>query len=46
MDPQIVNERVVDFYANYGGTVIHAVAAIESYDPLSGLINEMVIPPA
>ena len=46
MDPQIVNERVVDFYANYGGTVIHAVAAIESYDPESGLINEMVIRPA
>lgn len=45
-DPLIVNERTVNFYISYGGVVIHAVASIESYDPKSGLIKEMVIRPA
>lgn len=46
LDPQIVNERTLNFYGNYGGVIIHAVATIESYDPDSGLISEMVIRPA
>lgn len=45
-DPLIVDERTLNFYCNYGGVVIHAVASIESYDPRSGLIKEMVIRPA
>ena len=43
MDPVIVDERTVNFYANYGGMVLHAVASIESYDSKTGLIKEMVI---
>ena len=46
MDPQIKSERIVDFYENFGGVIIHAVATIEGYDKYSGLINEMVIRPA
>lgn len=46
LDPVIVDERTVNFYSNYGGVVIHAVASIESYDPQSGLIKELVIRPA
>lgn len=46
VDPVIVDERTVNFYCNYGGIIIHAVASIEAYDPKSGLIREMVIRPA
>lgn len=45
-DPMIVDERTVNFYASYGGLIVHVVANIESYDPKSGLIKEMVIRPA
>ena len=45
-DPMIVDERTVNFYANYGGPIVHVVANIESYDPKSGHIKEMVIRPA
>ena len=45
-DPQIVDERTVNYYANYGGVIMHVVANIESYDPRSGFIKEMVIRPA
>lgn len=45
-DPVIVDERTVNFYVSYNGTIIHAVASIEAYDPKSGLIREMVIRPA
>ena len=29
-DPRIVNERTVNFYADYNGTIIHALAQIEN----------------
>ena len=45
-DPMIVDERTVNYYASYGGPIVHVVANIESYDPKSGLIREMVIRPA
>lgn len=46
LDPRIVDERTVNLYINYGGQVNHALATIESYDPVSGLIRELVIRPA
>lgn len=46
VDPVIVDERTVNFYCSYGGVILHAVAMIESYDPKTGLIKEMVIRPA
>lgn len=45
-DPEIVNERTVNFYATYGGIILHAVASIEEYDKKTGLIQELVIRPA
>lgn len=45
-DPVIVDERTVNYYCIYGGVIIHAVATIESYDPKTGLIKELVIRPA
>ena len=45
-DPHIVDERTVNYYASYGGPLIHVIASIESYDPQSGFIKEMVIRPA
>ena len=45
-DPMIVDERTVNYYASYGGPIVHVIATIESYDPKSGLIKEMVIRPA
>lgn len=50
-DPQIIDDRTVNFYADYGGTIIHAVAQIENCTELScsldnSLIHEMVIRPA
>ena len=30
MDPRVVDDRTVNFYANYRGTVIHALAQIEN----------------
>ena len=51
MDPRVVDDRTVNFYANYRGTVIHALAQIEnctdgvcSLD--NSLIQELVIRPA
>ena len=46
LDPRIVDERTVNYYASYGGPIVHVIATIESYDPKSGLIKEMVIRPA
>ena len=46
LDPRIVDERTVNLYISDGGSVNHALATIESYDPKSGLIKEMVIRPA
>ena len=31
LDPRVVNERTVNFYADYNGTIIHALAQIEAY---------------
>ncbi len=45
-DPFIVDERTVNYYANYGGPLVHVVANIDAYDPQTGLIKEMVIRPA
>ena len=36
----------MNLYINYGGQINHALATIESYDPVSGLIRELVIRPA
>ncbi|MBW3088484.1 hypothetical protein KIH77_07035 [Bifidobacterium sp. 82T24] len=44
-DPHVVNSRTVNFYANYAGTIIHALAQIENVDD-SGKIQELVIRPA
>ena len=46
VDPIIVDERTVNFYATYGGVVMHVVAAIETYDAKTGKIRELVIRPA
>lgn len=46
LDPRIVDERTVNLYISYGGQINHALATIESYDPHSGLIRELVIRPA
>lgn len=46
IDPQIMDERSVNFYGVYGGSIIHALATIEAYDPKTGLIKEMIIRPA
>lgn len=45
-DPEIVDERTVNFYASYGGAILHAVASIEAYDKKTGLIKELMIRPA
>ncbi len=50
-DPRIVNEHTVNFYANYNGTIIHALAQIENCNDGSctlddSLIHELVIRPA
>ena len=45
-DPVIVDERTVNFYTNYGGAIVHVLATVESYDPETNLISEMVIRPA
>lgn len=45
-DPMIVDDRTVNLYMSYAGAIVHCKATIESYDPSSGLIKEMVIRPA
>ncbi|OUO87550.1 hypothetical protein B5F40_13510 [Gordonibacter sp. An230] len=50
-DPRIANERTVNFYADYNGTVIHALAQIENCNDGvcsldDSLIKELVIRPA
>ena len=45
-DPLITDERTLNFYGRYSGVIIHGQATIESYDPETGLIKEMVIRPA
>ena len=45
-DPMIVDERTVNFYASYGGPMVHVIVNIESYDARTVLIKEMVIRPA
>ena len=49
--PRRVDERTVNFYADYNGVVVHAVATIENCNDGScaldnSLIQEMVIRPA
>lgn len=44
-DPHMVNSRTVNFYANYAGVIIHALAQIESVDD-DGKIQELVVRPA
>lgn len=51
LDPRIVNERTVNFYADYHGTIIHALAQIENCNDGAcslddSLIQELVIRPA
>ena len=46
LDPQIMDERSVNFYGVYNGSIIHALATIEAYDPKTGLIREMIVRPA
>lgn len=51
LDPRIINEHTVNFYANYNGTMIHALAQIENCnDGVCNLndsrIQELVIRPA
>ena len=48
LDPRVVNERTVNFYADYNGTIIHALAQIENCTDGScslddSLIRELVI---
>ena len=50
-DPRVVNERTVNFYADYNGTIIHALAQIENCNDGvcsldDSLIKELVIRPA
>lgn len=50
-DPRITNERTVDFFVNYGGRLVHAVAEIVNYDsnevePSMRRIKDLVIRPA
>ena len=51
LDPRVVDERTVNFYADYNDVVVHAVATIENCNDGScaldnSLIQEMVIRPA
>ena len=46
LDPHMVNSRTVNFYANYRGTIIHALAQIENVNDEAGLIQELLIRPA
>jgi hypothetical protein len=46
MDPVIQDERNVNLYISYGGTIVHAAVTILNYDPQNGLIQELVIRPA
>ncbi|MEG0505459.1 MAG: hypothetical protein RR547_12490, partial [Raoultibacter sp.] len=51
LDPRITNERTVNFYANYNGMMIHALAQIENCNDgvcslNDSLIQELVIRPA
>lgn len=50
-DPRVVDDRTVNFYANYGGVIVHALATIETCNGEScslqnSLISDMVIRPA
>ena len=49
-DPRITSDRTANFFVNYSGTLVHAVAAIEAYSDSSSLedtlIKELVIRPA
>lgn len=50
-DPQVTNERTVNFYVDYNGTLIHAIAQIENCNDGvcsldDSLIKELVIRPA
>ena len=50
-DPRVTNERTVNFYADYNGTIIHALAQIENCNDGAcslddSLIQELVIRPA
>lgn len=51
LDPRVVSDRTVNFYADYHGTIIHALAQIENCTDGScalddSLIQELVIRPA
>lgn len=45
-DARIIDERTLDFYGNYGGALVQGVATIETFDPETGLITDLVIRPA
>lgn len=50
-DPRVIDERTANFYANYQGTLIHAIAQIENCSDGAcsldnSLIREIVIRPA
>lgn len=51
LDPRIIDERTVNFYADYDGVIVHALATIENCNDGvcsldDSLIQEMVIRPA
>ncbi len=46
IDPRVLDDGSVDFYANYRGVIIHAIATVESANEETGLIEELVIRPA
>lgn len=46
LDPRIQDERTINLYISYGGQVNHALATVESWEPETGLIRELVIRPA
>ncbi len=51
LDARVVNEHTVNFYADYNGTIIHALAQIENCNDGvcsrdDSLIRELVIRPA
>lgn len=50
-DPRIMNDRTADFFVNYGGRLVHAVAEIVNFaddelDPSKSRIKDLVIRPA
>ena len=51
LDPRITSDRTANFFVNYNGTLVHAIASIENYGGTymsldTSLIKELVIRPA